>query len=213
MNFGQEAEERFRLGVLLSGGGRTFQNLYEVCQSGKLPAAIAVVVCSKPDAFGLERARRVGVPTVIADRRRLDDATFHATVTAALKTAGVDLVCMAGFTALWRIPPEFEGRVLNIHPALLPRYGGKGFYGDRVHHAILEAGESQSGCTVHFCDNQYDHGPILLQRTVPVLPGDTVESLAHRVFEQELIAYPEAIRQYLESRRAGGDEKTAACPP
>jgi phosphoribosylglycinamide formyltransferase 1 len=189
-----------RLGILLSGSGRTFQNLYEVCQRGELPATIAVVVSSKPDAYGLERARGLGVPTVTVDRRQLPDNAFHDAITTALVSAGVELVCMAGFTALWKIPPRFARRVLNIHPALLPKFGGQGFYGDRVHRAVLAAGETESGCTVHVCDNEYDHGPILVQRRVPVLPDDTVESLAHRVFEQELLAYPEAIRQYLPSR-------------
>jgi phosphoribosylglycinamide formyltransferase-1 len=196
-NFELGTLDSLRLGVLLSGGGRTFQNLHEVCRRGELPAVIAAVVSSKPEVYGVERARQAGVPVVIADRRRLDDVTFHSTITEALTAAKVDLVCMAGFTALWRIPPAFEGRVLNIHPALLPKHGGKGMYGDRVHRAVLAAGETVSGCTVHLCDNEYDHGPIILQRTVPVLPDDTVELLAHRVFEQELIAYPAAIRQFL----------------
>lgn len=189
--------EPARLGILLSGGGRTLANLHDRCEKGELPARIVVVVSSRPDAGGVERAQRAGVPVVIADRRRLSDAAFDEAVTAALKSACVELVCMAGFTALWRIPPEFEGRVLNIHPALLPKYGGKGFYGDRVHAAVLAARETESGCTVHFADNQYDHGPIVLQRRVPVLSDDTPGSLAVRVFEQELIAYPEAIRQVL----------------
>lgn len=190
---------RLRLGVLLSGGGRTFQNLHELCARGELPAVIAVVVSSRPDAYGIERARRVGIETVIVDHKRLDHEVFDSTITSALEAARVDLVCMAGFTALWHIPPRFEDRVLNIHPALLPKFGGKGFYGERVHRAVLEAGETESGCTVHVCDNQYDHGPIVLQRRVPVLPDDTAESLAARVFEQELVAYPEAVRRYLRS--------------
>ena len=136
---------------------------------------------------------------MIVDRRRLDEDVFHTTITDALAAARVDLVCMAGFTALWRIGPEFQGRVLNIHPALLPKFGGKGFYGDRVHQAVLAAGETESGCTVHLCDNQYDHGPVIVRRRVPVLPDDTVESLAARVFEQELIAYPQAVRRYARS--------------
>ncbi len=188
-----------RLGILLSGGGRTFQNLHTLCRREELSATICVVVGSKPAAYGLERARQAGIPCVIADRRRLDEQTFHAAITTALLQARVDLVCMAGFTAFWRIPAEFRGRVLNIHPALLPKYGGQGFYGMRVHRAVLDAGEAESGCTVHVCDNQYDHGPIVLQRRVPVLPHDTAESLARRVFEQELIAYPQAIRRYTQS--------------
>ena len=198
MDLGLNTDQRLRLGVLLSGGGRTFQNLHDVCRRGELAADITVVVSSRPNVYGVERARRAGVRTVIADRRRLDDETFHTTVSTALTAAGVDLVCMAGFMSFWRIPPRFEDRVLNIHPALLPKFGGKGFYGDRVHRAVLEAGETRSGCTVHVCDNEYDHGPIVLQRTVPVLPDDTVESLAHRVFAEELIAYPEAIRRYVQ---------------
>ena len=103
-------------------------------------------------------------------------------------------MCMAGFSCLWRIPPGFEGRVINIHPALLPDFGGRGYYGLRVHEAVLAAGCKTSGCTVHYCDNEYDHGPTILQRTVPVLSDDTPDTLADRVFREERIAYPEAIR-------------------
>jgi folate-dependent phosphoribosylglycinamide formyltransferase PurN len=109
--------------------------------------------------------------------------------------AGADLVVMAGFLSFWRVPPEFDGRVINIHPALLPDFGGKGMYGSRVHEAVLRSGRTESGCTVHFCNNEYDGGPILIQRRVPVLTGDTVETLAGRVFEQECEALPEAIQQ------------------
>jgi phosphoribosylglycinamide formyltransferase-1 len=101
---------------------------------------------------------------------------------------------MAGFLSLWEIPPELHGLVLNIHPALLPKFGGKGMHGHHVHEAVLAAGETESGCTVHYADNTYDTGPIIVQRRVPVRPGDTADTLAARVFEQECIAYPEAIR-------------------
>jgi phosphoribosylglycinamide formyltransferase-1 len=104
---------------------------------------------------------------------------------------------MAGFLSLWTIPPDLAGRVLNIHPALLPKFGGKGMHGHHVHEAVLAAHETESGCTVHYADNTYDTGPIILQRKVPVLPADTPDSLAARVFEQECLAYPEAIRQVL----------------
>ena len=100
---------------------------------------------------------------------------------------------MAGFSCLWRIPLGFEGRVINIHPAMLPEFGGRGYYGRRVHEAVLAAGRTTSGCTVHYCDNEYDHGATILQRTVPVLPDDTPDTLADRVFREECIAYPEAI--------------------
>jgi folate-dependent phosphoribosylglycinamide formyltransferase PurN len=102
---------------------------------------------------------------------------------------------MAGFLSLWRIPEAFLGRVINIHPALLPEFGGREMYGRRVHEAVLAAGKTVSGCTVHYCDNEYDHGPVILQRQVPVLPTDTADDLAARVFAEECIAYPEAIRR------------------
>lgn len=192
-----QSTARARLGILLSGAGRTFQNLHDRCERGELPARIVVVVSTRHDVEGVARARRAGIDTVVADQRQLPEEAFHQTITRALTESRVDLVCMAGFNAFWRIPPEFEGRVLNIHPALLPKHGGKGFYGARVHRAVLETGDTESGCTVHFADNEYDHGPVIVQRRVSVLPGDTAESLAARVFEQELIAYPQAVRGVL----------------
>src|SRR5262249_1110183 len=117
-----------------------------------------------------------------------------------VRQSGADLVCMAGFLQLLPIPDDFRGRVMNIHPALLPAFGGKGMCGRRVHEAVLSAGEKGSGCTVHFAGREYDHGPIIVQRTVPVLEGDTPETLAARVFEQECEAYPEAIRMVAEGR-------------
>jgi folate-dependent phosphoribosylglycinamide formyltransferase PurN len=107
---------------------------------------------------------------------------------------------MAGFLRLWRIPSDFAGKVMNIHPALLPDFGGRGFFGDRVHRAVLDSGATETGCTVHFADNQYDQGPIILQRRAKVLPGDTPAKLADRVFEQERIAYPQAIRLFAARR-------------
>lgn len=189
-------ERRLRLGVLLSGGGRTLENLCEKIDAGELPASIEMVISSRTDAFGVQRARRRDIPVRVIDPRRLSGAGFHEAIGEALRAAKVDLVCMAGFLCLWRIQPDFEGRVMNIHPALLPAFGGRGYYGHRVHEAVLASGATESGCTVHFCDNQYDHGPTILQRRVPVLPDDTPDTLAARVFEQECIAYPEAIRRY-----------------
>ena len=185
-----------RLGVLLSGSGRTLQNLCECIAAGQLDARVKVVVSSRPGVFGLERARRLGLNTKVVDRRALSDQAFQDGITRALKEADVDLVCMAGFLSLWRVPADYVGRVMNIHPALLPEFGGRGFYGPKVHRAVLAAGKKESGCTVHFCDNQYDHGAIILQRPVPVMMDDTPETLADRVFEQECIAYPDAIRLF-----------------
>jgi formyltetrahydrofolate-dependent phosphoribosylglycinamide formyltransferase len=190
--------EPLRLAVLISGGGRTLLNLHDRILEGSLPARITAVVSSRAEAGGVERARRRGLPTAVVPRRELSLEAFQEGLTRAVGEA--ELVCMAGFLSMWRIPPRFEGRVMNVHPALLPAFGGKGMYGRRVHEAVLKSGETVSGCTIHFCDNEYDHGPILLQRRVPVLPDDTVETLAARVFAEECLAYPEAIRLFIEGR-------------
>ncbi|MEK6674811.1 MAG: phosphoribosylglycinamide formyltransferase [Planctomycetota bacterium] len=182
-----------RLAILISGGGRTLVNLHERIIGGTLPARIDVVVSSQSHAKGVERARALGLPTVILDHKCHEEALFHDAVTDAVR--GVDLVCMAGFVHFWRIPDSLLGRVINIHPALLPEFGGMGMYGMHVHRAVIAAGRTESGCTVHFCDNEYDHGPIILQRRVPVLRHDQPEDLAGRVFEAECVAYPAAIRR------------------
>ncbi len=188
-----------RLGVLLSGSGRTLQNLLDRIKDGSLPARIEVVISSHPDVKGLERARTRKIPAVTVDYKGYDDAkAFSAAVTEELDRHPVDLVIMAGFIRRYLFPKKYEGRVLNIHPALLPDFGGKGYYGHHVHEAVLEAGKKESGCTVHLADLQYDRGPILLQKRVPVLPGDTPDALAERVFQAECEAYPEAIRRMAE---------------
>jgi formyltetrahydrofolate-dependent phosphoribosylglycinamide formyltransferase len=190
-----------RLAVLLSGGGTTLQNLLDRSADGRLPAKVVLVVASRPDAFGLFRAEQAGVPTLVVPRKGCASAEeFSQRIFDACRQAQVELVCLAGFLQLLPIPADYEGRVLNIHPALIPAFCGKGFYGHHVHEAALAAGVKVSGCTVHFADNQYDHGPIVLQRTVPVLEQDTPDTLAARVFEQECEAYPEAIRLFAEGR-------------
>ena len=192
-----------RLGALLSGGGRTLLNLADHIADGTLPASIAVVIASRPDAPGVARARDRGLDVRVAR------PTMHDQITAALREHEVDLVCLCGYLHWLRVDEPFADRVINIHPALLPDFGGTGMYGLRVHRAVLEAERDVSGCTVHFVDDQYDHGPIILQRTCPVLPGDDAQTLADRVFEQECIAYPDAIRLIgrgltSEARRHGG---------
>jgi len=189
-----------KLGVLISGGGRTLQNLVDCISAGTLPARVEIVIGSRASAAGLQRAKRAGIPACVISPDAMPGEAFSDRISATLDRAGVDLVCMCGFVRFWRIPDRFCGRVMNIHPALLPRFGGKGFYGQAVHRAVLDAGETMSGCTVHFVDNQYDHGPIILQRGVDVSPDDTVGTLAERVFEQEKIAYPDAIRLFAEDR-------------
>jgi formyltetrahydrofolate-dependent phosphoribosylglycinamide formyltransferase len=188
-----------RLGVLLSGSGRTLQNLIDRIEDRSLPAQITVVLSSHPGVKGLDRARAKKIPAVTVDYKSFDtDKAFSAAVTHELEKHPVDLVIMAGFIRRYLFPSKFQGRVLNIHPALLPDFGGKGFYGHHVHEAVLKSGAKESGCTVHLADLNYDKGPILLQKRVPVLPGDTPEMLAERVFQAECEAYPEAIRRMAE---------------
>ncbi|MBL8733616.1 MAG: phosphoribosylglycinamide formyltransferase [Planctomycetes bacterium] len=176
---------RPRLGVLLSGTGRTLQNLLDRIGDGCLKATIAGVASDRDDAFGLQRALDHGL-----EARHLREPSA---IWSWLLELDVDLVILAGYLRLLPIVPEFEGRVLNIHPALLPKHGGKGMHGDRVHAAVLAAGDRESGCTVHLCNHRYDDGRILLQARVPVLPGDTTSTLAARVFAAECAAYPAAI--------------------
>jgi formyltetrahydrofolate-dependent phosphoribosylglycinamide formyltransferase len=203
-----------RLAVLLSGGGTTLQNLLDRIADGRLDARIVCVVSSRSDAFGLERARRAGVPAEAVERRACASrAEFSGRILDACRRHHADLVCMAGFLQLLEIPADFAGRVLNIHPALIPAFCGKGFHGLAVHRAALEAGVKVSGCTVHFADNEYDHGPIISQHVVPVLDDDTPESLAQRVFAQECEAYPQAIRWFAEGRLHIEGRRVRVLPP
>lgn len=190
-----------RLGVLISGGGTSLLNLVEVIGRGELPAEIALVIASRADCRGVERARGAGLPCrVISPRDHHDSAAFATAVFGPLREAGVELVILAGFLSLLPIPPDFSNRVLNIHPSLIPAFSGPGFYGQRVHEAVLKRGCKLSGCTVHFADNAYDHGPIIAQQAVEVLPDDTPLTLAARVFEAECQLYPRVIRWYAEGR-------------
>jgi phosphoribosylglycinamide formyltransferase-1 len=193
-----------KLAVLVSGSGTTLQNLIEQIAEEKLDCRIALVVGSRPGLKGLDRARAAQLPTVVIDRREFDSpAAFSREVFSAIDLASVDLVCLAGWLCLLEIPPHYQGRMMNIHPSLLPEFGGKGMYGSRVHQAVLDARRTVSGCTVHYVDGQYDNGPIILQRTCPVHPDDTAETLAARVFEEEKIAYPEAIRIHRQKLKHG----------
>jgi len=202
-----------RMAVLISGSGRTLQNLLDRSAAGTLAARVVKVISSRNDAYGLERARNHGVPAEIIRRRDYDTAEeFSAALTRSLLDAEVELVAMAGFLSLYLIPPEYEGRVMNIHPALLPSFGGRGFYGERVHRAVLECGCKVSGCTVHFADNRYDRGPIIVQKAVEVREDDSPHSLADRVFEKELKAYPEAINLFAEGRLKIEEDRVRIAP-
>lgn len=186
-----------RIAVFVSGSGRSLENLAQQARAGELGAEIALVVSSTPKAFALERAARLGIPSVVIDpERKLTPAEFSRDAFLAVESLRCDLVVLAGFLRLLVVPDAWLGRVLNIHPALLPAFGGKGFYGHRVHEAVLAQGCKESGCTVHYVTNEYDAGPILLQRTCAVLEGDTPQVLATRVFELETLALPEAVRMH-----------------
>lgn len=184
-----------RLAVLLSGGGRSLQNLVNHIHRGELPATIPLVIASRP-CKGVEVARAAGVDDVRVARGTIPEHELRS----ALDAHGIDLVVLAGYLQFVNVPTGYERRVVNIHPALLPKFGGQGMYGHHVHEAVIKAGERESGCTVHFVDGEYDHGPIILQQRCPVLPGDAAETLASRVFEVECRAYPEAIRNVLAGR-------------
>lgn len=189
------------LAVLISGGGTTLQNLIDRIADGRLDERIGVVIASKADVYGVERARAAGLTTIVVSRKTYPSAeAFSGHLFAECESAGVDLVCLAGWLQLLRVPPAWDGRVMNLHPALLPKYGGRGMYGRHVHAAVLAAGESESGCTVHFVNNEYDAGPIILRKRCPVLADDTPDTLAGRVFGVECEAYPEAIAAYAAGR-------------
>lgn len=190
-----------RLAVLISGGGTTLQNLIDRISDRRLPAKIAVVISSRADAGGLERARHAGIPVAVVPRKEFSDLDrFNDALHAELERHAFDLIILSGFLSPFQLRGRYAGRVLNVHPALIPAFCGKGFYGDKVHRAVLEAGVKVSGCTIHFADDQYDNGPIILQRAVPVLDDDTPETLAARVHQLENELYPEAIRLWAEGR-------------
>jgi formyltetrahydrofolate-dependent phosphoribosylglycinamide formyltransferase len=203
-----------RLAVLLSGGGATLQNLLDHAAPGRLRARVVQVVSSNPKAFGLTRAEQAGIPADVVQRKRcasIDE--FSRRIFDPCRAAGADLICLGGFLQLLRIPDDYRGRILNIHPSLIPSFCGKGFHGRRVHEAVLDAGVKVSGCTVHFVDDEYDHGPIVVQRAVPVLEDDTPETLAERVFTQECIAYPDAVRLFAEGRLRIEGGRVRVLPP
>lgn len=188
-----------RLAVLLSGEGTSLENLFERIERGELPARVEVVISSKTGAGGLARARRRGVPAFAVPRKEHPDPTGHNdAVHHVLTRFDVDLVLLLGYLSPFETRERFEGRALNVHPALIPKYSGRGFYGRRVHEAVIAAGEKTSGATVHWVDAQYDHGPIVLQEEVAVRPDDTPETLAARVQSLERELVPRAIRRFAE---------------
>jgi len=195
--------ERLRLAVLLSGEGTSLENVFDRIDADELDAEVAVVIASKEEAGGLERARRHGVPAVAVPRREHPDVgDFNDAIHAVLDQYDVDLVVLLGFLSPFETRGKFDGRALNVHPALIPAFSGRGFYGARVHRAVLDTGVKVTGATLHFVDAEYDHGPIVLQEAVAVRDDDTPESLAARVQEAERRLVPQAIRLFAEGRLA-----------
>jgi formyltetrahydrofolate-dependent phosphoribosylglycinamide formyltransferase len=184
-----------RLAVLISGSGRTLKNFLDLAAAGRLPIEVRLVASSSAKAGGLEYSRVANIPSAIFDRRQFaSDQAYGDAIFAACREAGVDYVAMAGFLKLAPVPADFVGRVINIHPSLIPAFCGHGMYGHRVHQAVLDAGARVTGVTVHFVDNEYDNGPIIWQQPVPVFDDDTADTLAARVFEAEKEAYPHVLR-------------------
>lgn len=189
------ALSQLKIVVLISGSGTTLRNLIAQNAAGQLDVDIPLVISSNPDAAGLQFARDADIPVSIIERDHHDDAeSFRDAIFGACRDVQPDYVIMGGFIKHVLIPDDFRNRVLNIHPALIPAFCGRGFYGRRVHEAVLDYGAKVSGCTVHFVDDHYDHGPIVLQKVIAVQDNDTPESLAARVHTAECEAYPEAIR-------------------
>ncbi len=176
-------------------------NLLDEIDAGRLAAEVCIVIASR-NCAGLDRSKAAGLNAQLVPFKDYAKAgqsglvEYSDRITALLDDAGVGLVLMAGFLSKWIIPDHYAGRVMNIHPALLPKFGGKGMFGHHVHEAVLAAGETESGCSVHFVNNEYDAGPVILQKKIPVKPTDNPDTLAGRVFEVECAAYPQAIRLF-----------------
>ncbi len=187
-----------RLALFISGTGGNAVNLVAACREGRVPARPVVGVASTAQAGGIARLQAEGLPVAVVVRKDFDsDEAFSEACYQAAEAAGADVVCLCGWLKKLEVPRRWQGRILNIHPGLLPRFGGPGMYGMHVHRAVLAAGAAESGATVHLVDAEYDHGRILAQARVPVLPGDTPEALQHRVYAAEMDLYPKALAAFL----------------
>lgn len=203
-----------RIAVLLSGEGTSLENLCERIDAGEVPAEVALVIASNTKAGGLRRAERRGIPALAVPRRAFaSNAAFNDALHAKLGDSEIDLVALLGFLSVFELRGKYDGRAINVHPALIPAFCGRGMYGHHVHEAVLAAGVKVSGATVHFADDHYDTGPIILQEAVPVREDDTPDSLAARVQEVERRLVPEAIRLFAAGRLAINGRKVRIRPP
>ncbi len=202
-----------RIAAMISCGGRTLINILDEIEAGELNATVELVIASRGEIAGVELAQTRGLDVrIVRQRDFANEDDMHDSISAALTDKRIDLVCLCGYLRWFRVDEQFVGRVMNIHPALLPDFGGQGMHGQVVHQAVLDSGRRYSGCTVHFVDEEYDHGPIILQRTCPILPDDDHGALAARVFAQECIAYPEAIRLFGSNRLSVNDGQVHILP-
>lgn len=189
--------KKVRIGVLVSGSGTNLQAIIDACKSKKIDAEVVSVISNKKNILALQRAKEYNIKNMFIDTKKYD---FDKKAIQFFEKQKVELVCLAGF--LLKLGKNFikkyNGKILNIHPALLPKFGGKNMYGINIHKAVLEAGEKISGCTVHLVDERYDHGKIILQKKIKVLKNDTPETLQKRVLKQEHKLYPQAIKLFIE---------------
>lgn len=187
--------------VLLSGSGTTLQNFIDLMEKGELPISIELVISNKEGAYGLVRAKNHGIAAKAIERQAFGSKeAFHDAVAEAVRTVNPDLILLAGYMMIFKPGPEYYNRIINVHPALIPAFCGKGMYGHHVHEAVIEAGVKLTGATVHFVDEHYDSGPIIVQKAIPVLDDDTPDTLAERVQALEREIFPEAVRLFAASR-------------
>ncbi len=196
-----ESRKPLPVAVLISGTGRTLKNINDRVSAGQLDVDVRLVVASTAKATGVKFAADAGAPSRVLVRKDFgSDAAYSEAIFTACREAGAELVVLAGWLKLLVVPDDYRNRVVNIHPALIPSFCGKGYYGHHVHQSAIDYGVKMSGCTVHFVNNEYDHGPVILQKAVPVSHEDTADVLAARVFKAECEAFPEAIQLIAEGR-------------
>jgi len=195
-----------RIACLVSGSGRSLLNLQDCIDRGEVPATIALVLSTRFGVVAIERAKARGLS--VMEIAALPQATIDDRVDTALRAVDAQLVVLAGYLRLFRVQ-AWRDRCINVHPALLPRHGGKGMWGEHVHEVVLAAGDRESGCTVHWVDDHYDHGETIVQRRCAVQHGENAASLAQRVFAEELLALPEAVRRVAAWRRGVGHKPIA----
>ena len=199
-------DKPIKIAVLLSGSGSTLENIFEKIEKGYLEAEVDIVISSKNGVRGLERAKKRGVHTEVVESKLYfaggvpDWTAMSEAINQILIPRDVDLVCLCGFMCFYNVPDKYVGKVMNVHPALIPSFCGKGMFGHHVHQAVKEAGVKLSGCSVHFVNNKYDAGPIIIQRSCPVYDTDSADDIGERVMQEERIAYPEAIKLFSKGR-------------